>query len=121
MTNEPRDSLERLDPARRDPGYWHRFHRAVMRRAAPELALLRAGSTVTVSDVVSGWGRAVVPTALLVATFAALMVFREPPASTSPPGDAGIEEMLADDLGEDPIPVVLASEGVGPTGAEEEF
>lgn len=103
--------LELLDPEAHDPGYWHCFRREVLRQAAGELARRRRRVAVTVSDVVSSWGRAVVPAALATALLAGVLLFQESPEAPAPDRLTDVEEMLAGDLGDDPIPVVLASEG----------
>lgn len=116
-----RQWLSSLDPAETDPAYWLRFQQAVMRRATGELARRRAMAELTVTDVVSGWARTVVPSALLAAAAAAVFLLQPPPATA--PGTTAermmqVEEVLAGDGGQ-PIPAVLsdeALEGVMPSG-----
>lgn len=68
------ETLGALDPARTRPGYWAGFHHEVMRSARSELARRRRGVDLTVSDVVSGWSRALVPAALAAALAAFLLM-----------------------------------------------
>ncbi len=116
-----RQWLSSLDPAESDPAYWLRFQQAVMRRASGELARRRAMADITVNDVVSGWARTVVPSALLAAAAAAIFLL-QPLKSPVVAGTAEqllhVEEVLAEGGGE-PIPAVLADEalpGAMPTG-----
>lgn len=103
-------ALATLDPGAGDPGYWARFRDGVMARAARELARRRRAAEVTIGDVVFGWGRTLVPTALLAAAAAALVLMR---ADATPLGTPlGVEEMLADGLEGASIPAVLGSEGL---------
>jgi hypothetical protein len=69
--------LGALDPDRRDPGYWHRFQLWVVNAAAPELARRRRATRATVSEVVFSWWRMLVPTALVTAVLAAVLLLRE--------------------------------------------
>lgn len=102
-------TLGALDPERRDPGYWFRFHDRVMRAAGRELARRRMLADMTVADLLVSWGRTLVPTAVLAAAAAAFVLFRNvPPSPASQP--VGVEEQLAEGLEGVPIPVVLASE-----------
>ena len=102
------DLLSVLDPGRDDTGYWLRFHRRVMVAAGPELARRRMLADVTVVDVVMGWGRALVPSALLAAAVAALVLLQTEPAPQVAP--LGVEELLIDGIEGAPIPTVLSSE-----------
>ena len=67
-------ALRALDPGSTDRGYWPRFHRTVMGAARDELARRRMLADATVSDIVASWARTVVPTALLAAAVAALLL-----------------------------------------------
>lgn len=103
-SHDPRTSVEFLDPERGDPGYWHRFRHRVLVVAGPELTRRRARTSVTVSDVVLGWRNALVPTAIIAAAVAGMLLLQErplaPPSSTIDDLVSGLEE---------PIPVFLAS------------
>lgn len=91
--NDSKVPLEILDPARRDPNYWGRFQDRVMKAAAPELARRRArGEVVTVSDLVLSWGRLLVPSALLAATVAGILMVPRP--DFEPVAAMGVEEVL---------------------------
>lgn len=97
-----------LDPSVGDPGYWIRFEQSVLRRASAELARRRAMVDLSVSELVTSWARTVVPTALLAAAAAGIMLLQ--------PGSVGsvdiaspltIEEALAAGLESDGIPSLL--------------
>lgn len=118
MTYEPRDlrdadsrvdigrdpriaeALRALDPATEDPGYWFRFQRSVMRSVEGELARRRMVAGLTVSEVVTSWSRAVLPTALAVAAVATMLLVRPSLVGidAEPSTPLALEEMLADDL-----------------------
>lgn len=115
--SQVRRALLSLDPARRDPGYWRWFHGTVMARAAGELARRRTLADLTVVEVVTGWGRTVVPTALLAAAVAAFVIFSTEATPLGVP--LGIEELLADGLDGASIPAVLESEA--PPSSEDVF
>lgn len=93
-------ALRALDPASDDPGYWFRFQRSVMRAVEGELARRRMVPDLTVSDVVSSWSRAVLPTALAVAAVATMLLFRPSFVGVDPGSSAplALEEMLVEDL-----------------------
>jgi hypothetical protein len=96
-------ALSLLDPASQDPNYWFRFRTWVMTGAARELARRRMVARVTVGDVVHSWARTLVPTALLAAMVAGLLLWRnEIPAPMS------LEELLVSDLGGETIPVMAS-------------
>lgn len=101
--DEPRVALDSLDPAARDPRYWDRFQTSVMLAAAPELRRRRArGEVVTVTDVVLSWGRMLVPTALVAAMTAGLLITPRSPE----PEVLGLEETLQA-LVDEPVPELL--------------
>ena len=87
------ERLSALDPAADDPNYWLRFRAAVMSDAARALAQRRLMADLTVVDVLTSWGRAVVPAALAAAV-AGLMLLR-----------AGSAEAPAAPLELEPVPV----------------
>ena len=72
-----------LDPASGDPHYWLRFRASVMGDAARALAHRRLLAELTVSDVLTSWGRAVVPAALAAAV-AGLMLLRAGSVDVTP-------------------------------------
>lgn len=80
MTRMP--PLNDLDPAREDPGYWHRLHRRIVDAAGPELARRRRNHA-SVPVLVLEWSRTVVPAALLAATVAGLLLLRGAPDTPS--------------------------------------
>jgi hypothetical protein len=69
------EHLRVLDPATEDPSYWLRFRSSVMTEAARALAQRRLMADITISDVLTSWGRAVVPAALAAAA-AGIMLLR---------------------------------------------
>ena len=97
-------TLESLDPASIDPNYWFRFHGRVLAGARTELARRRMMASLTVSDVLASWSRTVLPTAMLAAAVAALILVRT--------GSASLQAPLADGLlvGDEPVPVMLSNE-----------
>ena len=106
---ELREVLVQLDPERDRPGYWARFHRSVVQRAALELARRRRATALTVSGMVTSWARTVVPSALMAAAVAGLILLRAPaePTEVQP---IGLEAVLAEGLEGQPIPAVLGDE-----------
>lgn len=89
------EALEELDPASRDPNYWFRFRGWVMADAARELARRRLMAELTVGDVLTSWGRAVVPTALLAAALAGIALLR---AGEVPVGEPlGVEVLMVEE------------------------
>lgn len=85
-------ALGSLDPGLHDAGYWHRFHRHVMAGVGRELARRRMMADVTMSDVIAGWSRTLVPSALMAAAVAAFMLLGTPPSPA--PGPLALEEIL---------------------------
>lgn len=105
--------LGALDPAAADEGYWPRFHQAVLRRSAGELARRRALADLSVTELVSSWARAVVPTALLAAAVAGLLLLDLPSATPWDPASEtilGVEDVLNDGAEGQSIPAVLSDE-----------
>jgi hypothetical protein len=105
--------LSGLDPATREPRYWDRFHTAVLARASGELARRRALRDLSVSEQVSSWARAVVPTALLAAAAAGLMLL-QPSAIGPVDGEVvlSVEEALSDGIDGEPIPALLSDDAL---------
>lgn len=101
-------AFEALDPAGRDPNYWLRFRGWVMEGAAAELARRRLMAQLTVGDVLTSWARTVVPTAVLAAALAGLLLLRSP---EGPPGFIGLEEQLVSEIPGETVPVLLTPEG----------
>lgn len=101
-------ALRAVDPGTRDPTYWFRFRSRVLASAAHELARRRMMVDLTVSDLVVSWARALVPTAMIAAAVAALVLAQGVPGSAVLP--LGLEEELAQGLDGMPIPVVLTSD-----------
>ncbi len=98
--------LEVVDPASTDPNYWLRFQSWVMKNAAPELARRRLMTELTMGDVLSSWARTVIPTAVLAAALAGMLLFRGD--ATPAPVPMGVEEVLIAALEGATIPATLA-------------
>ena len=96
-------ALEFLDPASRDPSFWMRFQSRVMQGAGPELARRRLMADLTVGDVLTGWARALVPTAVLAAAVAVLVLMRPAPAVLP----ASVEDLLTAGIETQTIPEAL--------------
>ncbi len=92
--NEPDGKLplELLDPGRGDDMYWPRFRSRVLSRAGPELLRRRREAQLTVSELVVGWGRLVVPGTLVAAAAAFLLFFSGP--GEPEPTFLDVEELL---------------------------
>ena len=116
-SEEPSDELGRdmriaamlapVDPATTDPNYWLRFQNRVMQAAAPELARRRMLPDLTVGDVLAGWARAVVPTAVLAAAIAALALTQGWPVQLHPARTVTLEEVLVAGMESETIPEAL--------------
>ena len=91
-----------IDPASRDQNYWLRFRNVVVSGAARELARRRMVARLTVGDVVTSWARALVPTALLAAVLAGIMLWRNAPMPIS------VEELLVSEIQGETIPMMLS-------------
>ena len=100
------EALETLDPANADANYWFRFHGRVMAGASAELARRRMMARLTVADVMASWSRTVVPTAMLAAAVAALILVRAGSGALDTGSVA--QEVLAELPGE-PVPVLQES------------
>ena len=105
------ETLGLLDPAHGDPNYWLRFRAWVLKNAAAELARRRLMHELTVADVMTSWARAVVPTAILAATLAGLLLMRG--QSVPPAQPVGIEELLVSEVEGQTIPAALAPQETG--------
>lgn len=96
MDMELHDALRSLDPGDRDEAYWTRFGNWIVSGAGAELSRRRALASMTVADVLVGWARTLVPTAMVAAALAGLMLVQAQGAESPTP--LGIEEMLVSDL-----------------------
>lgn len=101
---EPRVPLGALDPESRDPGYWTRFHRNVMRAAAPRLAR-RAASAPSFEDLLLSWGRLFVPASVAAAAVAGLMILGDGLAGgpEAPIAMVGVEEMITPEWADEEV------------------
>jgi len=102
------DALASLDPASHDPNYWLRFRSWVMRSAARELAHRRLMTQLTIGDVVQSWARALVPTAVLTAVVAGLMLIHG--GTLAPPRPISVEEMLMRGIDREALPTTLPAD-----------
>ena len=100
--------LKALDPERDEPGYWARLHRRIMAAAAPELARRRALRDVTLDEVISSWARTVVPTALLAAALAGLLLVQDARPEPGRSAAADVEEALLEGLEDSGFPAVAS-------------
>ncbi len=89
-------ALRTLDPGEQESGYWARFGDRVTGAATSELARRRISASVTVGDVLVGWARTLVPTAMLAAAFAGVVLMRG--QAVEMPQSLGIEEILVSEL-----------------------
>jgi hypothetical protein len=97
------EALCQLDPASRDPNYWFTFRKWVLRGATRELARRRMIAQMSVGDVVHSWARALVPTALLAAVVAGVVLWR---VGSMPP--ITVEELLVSEIQGETIPVLAS-------------
>jgi len=97
-----------FDPAQGDPNYWLRFRSWVLGAAAKELSRRRLMAQPTVGDVVLSWARAVVPTALVTALLAGVLLIRE--SALNAPIPVGVEELLVSEIEGETIPMMLEAE-----------
>lgn len=103
------EAFKSLDPAIRDPNYWLRFRGWVVSGAARELARRRLMAQLTVGDVMSSWARTLVPTAVLAAALAGMLLVRSGPATG--PHTMVLEELLVTDIPGETVPVLLEPNG----------
>jgi hypothetical protein len=118
---ELEEALAVLDPARGDPNYWLRFRSWVMGAASRELARRRLVTRLTVGDVVTSWARTLVPTAVLTAVVASILLVRS--GAFAAPQPMGLEELLVSEIEGETIPVMIAPDlGAGAVSfASEDF
>lgn len=101
-------ALAFVDPATRDPNYRLRFQSWVMGRAAGELARRRLMAELTIGEVLSGWARAVVPTAVIAAVVAGLVLIKTTPVTT--PARATVEDLLLVGVEDEAFPAALSGD-----------
>lgn len=97
------EALSLLDPASRDPNFWMRFRSWVLHGAARELARRRMMARMTVGDVVNSWARTLVPTALLAAVLAGIVLWR-----AGAPLVVSVEELLVSEIEGETIPIMAS-------------
>jgi len=79
-----------------------------MAAAQRELSRRRLMAQMTVGDVVQSWARTLLPTALVAALFAGLLLIRE--SSLNAPLPMGVEELLVSEIQGETIPMMLEAE-----------
>jgi len=107
-----RNAMASLDPAAKDSNYWMRFQVAVLSEATRELARRRAMAQVTVAEVLNSWSRTLMPTALLAAAVAGLLLVQGTEQSNP---THGVEELLVSEIPSETVPLLLspdAAQGV---------
>ena len=102
--------LASVDPASADANYWLRFQSWVLKNAAPELARRRLMANLTMGDVLVGWARALVPTAVAASLVAGALILRATQASDDLAAAASVEELLVAGMEHETIPVTLVDE-----------
>jgi len=103
---EVAELLGSLSPSVEDPTYWMRFKAQVLRAASTELARRRMMAEVTVADVLTSWARAIVPTAVLAAALAGMILLRAHTVPIAAP--ARVEELLVAGMEGETIPTTLS-------------
>lgn len=102
------EALASLDPANLEPNYWFRFHGRVMARARSELAHRRMLADLTIGDVMASWSRTLVPTAVLAAAVAVLLLAR---AGSGPLQQVvSVEEFLLTDIPAETVPAMRTTD-----------
>ncbi|MEX2465392.1 MAG: hypothetical protein WD995_00695 [Gemmatimonadota bacterium] len=104
-------ALRAFDPGDADPGYWTRFSDRVLSGAGTELDRRRHVASMTIGDVLAGWARTLVPTAMLAAALAGVVLVRGQVVD-SPPG-LSIEELLVSELQGLTIPQIASPDTPG--------
>lgn len=113
MDERVREALATLDPATGDPNYWMRFRSTVVSDASFELARRRQSARETIGGVLNAWSRTLMPTALVAAAAAAMLLVQSPQDVVTAP--AGVEELLVSEIPTETVPVLLspdAAQGV---------
>lgn len=105
------EALAALDPTSRDPNYWFRFRAWVLRSASRELARRRLMAQLTVGDVMESWARTVIPTAVLAAALAGVLLIRG--ATLSEPGPVTADELIVTEVEGETLPMMLESDDAG--------
>lgn len=99
--------LEAVDPASVDTHYWLRFQGWVLKNAAPELARRRLMADLTMGDVLAGWARALVPTAVAASLLAGFLLVQSAQSRDDLAVAASVEELLVAGLESETIPMTL--------------
>lgn len=95
--------LRALDPESSTPGYWVQFHGTVIERAQLQLARRRAEVRLTISRLLFGWSRTVVPAALAAAALAGLLLMDSGRTNLAE-SDEPVVDILAAGAVFDPLP-----------------
>lgn len=111
MGNDDRiRALEALDPGQGRPGYWERLCGQILERAAFELARRREAARQSVTAVLSGWSRSLIPVAAAAAVVAAIMIATEAGQDRSPAPGLVFEDVLGGGLDESAFQAALQSD-----------
>lgn len=115
--------LGAVDPASADTNYWLRFQSWVLKAAAPELARRRLMADLTMGEVLAGWARAVVPTAVAASMVAGFLLVRSAQVRSDLAYAASVEEILVAGMEGQTIPLALVDDETNPsvTFAAERF
>ena len=107
---EPRASLEAVDPGYGLPGYWDRFQATVMERVAFELARRRKFARESVAAVLSGWSRSLIPVAVAAAAVAAILVGSEVRHAADAVPPLVLEDVLANEVGDGALQALMSGQ-----------
>ncbi len=107
---EPRASLEAVDPGYGLPGYWDRFQATVMERVAFELARRRKLARESVAAVLSGWSRSLIPVAVAAAAVAAILVGSEVRHAADAVPPLVLEDVLANEVRDGALQALMSGQ-----------
>lgn len=110
-------ALEVLDPGYGRPGYWSDRRAAIMDRVAFELARRRAAARESVTAVLSGWSRSLIPVAAAAAAIATVLVATEARRPAEPAPQLVLQDILGDEPGEGAFEVLLSIDRSASPGA----
>ena len=102
-------SLRILDPAMDQPEYWNTFRAQVMDRVALELARRRAAARESISTVLSGWSRSLIPVAAAAAAIVGVLVATEMRRDSEPAPQLVLRDIMGDGADQQPPPFEAAA------------
>ncbi len=109
--------LRTLDPGHGRPEYWNDFRANVMARAAFELARRRRAVRASVTAVLSGWSRSLIPVALAAAAIAAVMLATEARHDTEAAARLAVHDILGEVEDEPAFEAFVGSDQTANAGA----